>query len=206
MIKLHIKKKGRLAGVIVREGEDGVFPIERSLHVQSTKEYTLDDGEVVLDANQFEDLMDIHSGDEKGDEADNTDNPWTHIDRRGVLSLEDTVQRGQAVEGGDDVLPGNASDHESDEKSESGSGTSSGSSSSEEDAGSCSDSVGSKAAGKVVAATALKRRRQLRKGHRCCRPCERGPIRYCFILIQANSQTQGRGQEAEDSCSSCHGQ
>ena len=84
----------------MREGEDGVFPIERSLHIDATKEYILDDGECILDADQMIDLGSDAEG-EEGEGGQGHDKDWPVIPSTGILSLEETTDRFVAVATGE---------------------------------------------------------------------------------------------------------
>ena len=141
VIKINIRKKGLTQGVIVREGEDGVFPIERSMLIDATKEYTLDDGECVLDQDQFEELMDL--GSDVEDDKEKIDQSWPQVPSKGILSLEETMKRAVPAPGSDDE-GGIAVSRNPSEKSD-GSSSKSSASSSDDDDGSCSDSVASNA-------------------------------------------------------------
>ena len=140
--KLPIKNRGILAGIMVREGEEGVFPIERSTRIQATKEYILDDGTCVLDEGQLDKAL------QAIDEEEALDSKWPVVPHSGVLSLEETAKRAEAAASGT-AWAGTVGDGK-----EASSEDSSSDSDSEEEEGSCSESIASASASRVVLAPA----------------------------------------------------
>ncbi|CAK0886438.1 unnamed protein product, partial [Prorocentrum cordatum] len=126
IVKINVKKKGIMQGVIVREGEDGVYPITRSLVIDVTKEYTLDDGSAVLDEAQLDDMMDIGSEAEEVAAAVE-DSSFPAVPSSGVQTLDQAFKNKAKAEKGDDEDAG-----PSEKSSEKGSGGTSGSSSSDQ--------------------------------------------------------------------------
>eukprot|EP00959_Pyramimonas_sp_CCMP1952_P293894 6146545-Pyramimonas_sp.AAC.1 len=126
IVKINVKKKGIMQGVIVREGEDGVYPITRSLVIDVTKEYTLDDGSAVLDEAQLDDVMDIGSEAEEVAAAVE-DSSFPAVPSSGVQTLDQAFKNKAKAEKGDDEDAG-----PSEKSSEKGSGGTSGSSSSDQ--------------------------------------------------------------------------
>ena len=81
-------KRVKVKGVIVQEGEEGVFPLERRTRFRASKEQTLDDGQCVLEEEQLEEAME--DGFESSDDQGNT----VRIDDvDGALTLEETMRR-----------------------------------------------------------------------------------------------------------------
>ena len=121
IVSLKIRGKGMVKGVIVREEEEGVFPIRRSTHIDFEREYVLDDGSVVLDDQQMNDMLEVGSDldDEDGGKAVMEDPEWAGVPNGGILSIEETANRAQAAalakvagepEGGDDGDSSDAGD------------------------------------------------------------------------------------------------
>ena len=99
VVSLKIRGKGMVKGVIVREEEEGVFPIRRSTHIDFEREYVLDDGSVVLDDQQMNDMLEVGSelDDEDGGKAVMEDSEWAGVPSGGILSIEETAKRAQAA-------------------------------------------------------------------------------------------------------------
>lgn len=130
VVSLRIRGKGVVKGCIVREEEDGVFPIRRSTHIDFEREYVLDDGKCVLDGEQMNDMLEIGSDldDENGGKDVMEDTEWAGVPSAGVLSLEETASRAQAAadaKGGKPEGDGEGEGDDSDSDS-SGSGDGSG--------------------------------------------------------------------------------
>ena len=160
VVKLQLKNQKKVPGVIVREGEEGVFPIERSIHVDMTKEFVLDDGECVLDDQQLEEAMGIDDDEAAVCEMDKY---WLSVDSSGAMSLEKTLARAAQEESdgeeggaaGEDAVAVAGADSDSRDGKGDDEEKASESSSSSDDDESCSDSVDSKAA-KSVAPRSIK--------------------------------------------------
>eukprot|EP00959_Pyramimonas_sp_CCMP1952_P294612 6162124-Pyramimonas_sp.AAC.1 len=125
VVNLKIRGKGMVKGVVVREEEDGVFPIKRCTHIDFDREYVLDDGSCVLDENQMEDMLDIGSDldDENMGKDVMEDANWAGVPSGGILSIEETAARVKAAELAREanVVPGADADDDSSGSGSSGS-------------------------------------------------------------------------------------
>jgi len=145
-VSLKIRGKGMVKGIIVREEEEGVFPIRRSTHIDFEREYVLDDGSVVLDDQQMNDMLEVGSelDDEDGGKAVMEDSEWAGVPSGGILSIEETASRAQAaaLAKASGAPEGGAGEDDSSDSGESRSGDASEASSSESRSAKSDDEVG----------------------------------------------------------------